>query len=64
MKSRSNSGRQSIPTGVLERAQAAAVSTTAKKPEPVKTRAEATRRPANATRTKVIAALKKLHPMD
>lgn len=55
------SRRLKIPTSVLERAKAAAEQSTAKKPVPP-TQPRAGRQPL--ARAKVIAALKKLHPMD
>jgi hypothetical protein len=48
-----------IPTTVLERAKVAAQTTVVKKPAPAAKVAVAPR-----TKTRVIAALKKLHPMD
>ncbi len=53
--------RVKIPAGVLERAKAAAELAPAKKPAPPSV-PRASRRPL--AREKVIAALKKLHPMD
>lgn len=55
MKSRGSK----IPTTVLERAKVAAQTTVVKKPAPAAKVAVAPR-----AKTKVIAALKKLHPMD
>lgn len=52
--------RVKVPTAVLERARAAA-SATAKKPAPP---APPPKARAPIAREKVIAALKKLHPMD
>lgn len=63
MKSR----RQKLPTTVLERAKAAAEAVPARRPAAP---APASKAPAtraakpNAARAKVVAALKKLHPMD
>lgn len=54
--------RLKIPTSVLERAKAAVEQNgTAKKPQPP---AQPTRGRQPLARAKVIAALKKLHPMD
>jgi hypothetical protein len=55
------SKRLKIPSTVLERAKAAAEQSSAKKPLPPPLPRTAARAPA---REKVIAALKKLHPMD
>jgi hypothetical protein len=55
------SKRVRIPSTVLERAKAAAEQTSAKKPSPP-VAPRAGRQPL--AREKVIAALKKLHPMD
>lgn len=58
MKSR----RQKLPTTVLERAKAAAEAVPARRPAaPVPASKPAK---SNAARAKVVAALKKLHPMD
>lgn len=53
--------RLKIPESVLERAKAAAEQTAAKKPAPP-SQPKQGRQPL--ARAKVIAALKKLHPMD
>jgi hypothetical protein len=58
------SRRQKLPTTVLERAKAAAEAVPARRPAPA-AKAPATKAAKpNATRAKVVAALKKLHPMD
>jgi hypothetical protein len=58
MKSR----RQKLPTTVLERAKAAAGAVAPKKPAP--SAPSPAKSPRAQTRAKVVAALKKLHPMD
>lgn len=55
--------RQKLPTTVLERAKAAAGAVPAKRPAAPAPAAKAVSKP-NAARAKVVAALKKLHPMD
>lgn len=52
--------RKKLPTTVLERAKAAAGAVAPKKPAP----SAPARSPKAQTRAKVVAALKKLHPMD
>lgn len=54
--------RQKLPTTVLERAKAAAGAVPAKRPAAPALAAKAVK--PNAARAKVVAALKKLHPMD
>jgi hypothetical protein len=54
--------RVKIPTSVLERAKAAVEQTPARKPAPPAQPRASTKHPL--AREKVIAALKKLHPMD
>ena len=58
MKSR----RQKLPSTVLERAKAAAEAVPARRPAAPAPASKAAK--PNATRAKVVAALKKLHPMD
>ncbi len=53
--------RQKLPTTVLERAKAAAEAVPARRPAP---QATAKAPKASPARAKVVAALKKLHPMD